>query len=104
LKYLAALARVCEWMGDREGMIQALKQLLALQPNDAELCAKLGLLLNDRKLLERAAELGCKEPRIYRMLADIARQEHRPQDAVAYYRSITSSTSATRNPTSRSRS
>jgi tetratricopeptide (TPR) repeat protein len=86
LKYLTALARVCEWMGDREGMIQALKQLLALQPNDAELCAKLGLLLNDRKLLERAAALGCKEPRIYRMLADIARQEHRPQDAIAYYR------------------
>src|SRR6185503_21304177 len=68
------------------GMIRALKELLALRPNDAELCAKLGLLLNDRKLLERAAELGCREPRIYRMLADIARNEHRPQDAIRYYR------------------
>src|SRR5204862_338342 len=86
VKYLTALARVCEWMGDREGMIRALKELLALRPNDAELCAKLGLLLNDRKLLERAAALGCKEPRIYRMLADIARSEHRLQDAIAHYR------------------
>jgi len=85
-RYLEALARVCEWMGDQEGMIRALKELLALRPNDAELCAKLGLLLNDRKLLERAAALGCKEARIYRMLADIARSEHRPQDAIAYYR------------------
>jgi len=85
-KYITALARVCEWMGDREGMIQALKALLALRPNDADLCAKLGLLLNDRKLLERAAALGCREPRIYRMLADIARQENRPKDAIAHYR------------------
>lgn len=85
-KHLEALARVCEWMGDREGMIRALQALLVLRPNDAELCAKLGLLLNDRKLLERAAALGCKEPRIYRMLADIARNEHRLQDAIAHYR------------------
>lgn len=85
-KHLEGLARVCEWMGDREGMIRALQGLLALRPNDAELCAKLGLLLNDRKLLERAAALGCREPRIYRMLADIARNEHRPQDAIQYYR------------------
>ena len=85
-KYLAALARICEWMGDREGMIRALRGLLALRPNDGDLCAKLGLLLNDRMLLERAAALGCREPRIYRMLADIARTEGRPQDAIGHYR------------------
>ncbi|RPH45139.1 MAG: hypothetical protein EHM91_07795 [Planctomycetota bacterium] len=73
-------------MGDREGMIRALQELLALRPNAGELCAKLGLLLNDRALLERAAKLGSREPRIYRMLADFARAEKRPKDAIEVYR------------------
>lgn len=85
-KYLASLAEIYGWMGDEANRIKTLLALLELRPRDAELCAMLGLLLNDRKLLERAAELGSKEPRIYRVLADIARTENRPKDAVAYYR------------------
>ena len=85
-KYLAALVQVYEWMEDREGLIRTLRELLALRPNDPELCARLGLLLNDRALLERAAKLGCREPRIYRMLADFARAENRPKDAIEFYR------------------
>jgi tetratricopeptide (TPR) repeat protein len=87
-KYLAALVQVYEWMEDREGLIRALRELLAIRPNDPELCAKLGLMLNDRALLERAARLGSREPRIYRMLADLARTENRPKDAVEYYRTF----------------
>jgi tetratricopeptide (TPR) repeat protein len=83
---LAALAHIYEWMQDREAQIRTLKTLLALRPDDAELHAKLGLLLNDRKLLERAAALGCRSARVYRMLAEYARAEKRPQDAVALYR------------------
>jgi tetratricopeptide (TPR) repeat protein len=85
-KYLAALVQVYEWMEDREGLIRTLRELLAIRPQDGELCAKLGLLLNDRALLERAAKLGSREPRIYRMLADFARAEHRPKDAIDFYR------------------
>jgi tetratricopeptide (TPR) repeat protein len=85
-RWLAALARACEWMEDRAGMIDALRALLPLRPDDLELCAKLGLLLNDRKLLEKAAALGCKDPRVYRMLAEFARAENRRQDAIAWYR------------------
>lgn len=85
-RYVAALAQIYEWMGDRENHLRALQALLELRPRDGDLCAKLGLLLNDRKLLERAAELGCGEPRIYRMLAEIARTENRPGDAAGHYR------------------
>jgi tetratricopeptide (TPR) repeat protein len=85
-KYLAALVQVYEWMEDREGLIRTLRELLAIRPQDAELCAKLGLLLNDRALLERAAKLGSRESRIYRMLADFARAENRPKDAIDFYR------------------
>ncbi len=84
--FLSALAQIYEWMEDREALIRTLRTLLELKPNDGDLHAKLGLLLNDRKLLERAAELGCREPRVYRVLAEIARAERRPADAVALYR------------------
>jgi tetratricopeptide (TPR) repeat protein len=84
--FLTALAQIYEWMENREGLIRTLRTLLELKPNDGDLHAKLGLLLNDRKLLERAAELGCREPRVYRVLAEIARAEKRPADAVALYR------------------
>jgi tetratricopeptide (TPR) repeat protein len=85
-KYLASLVQVYEWMEDREGLIRTLRELLAIRPRDAELCARLGLLLNDRALLERAAQLGTREPRIYRILADFARAENRPKDAIEHYR------------------
>src|SRR6185295_1774560 len=84
--WLAALAQAYEWLEDQPALIAALRSLLALRPKDAELHAKLGLLLNDRALLLRAAELGCRNARVYRMLADLARAERRPQDAVKFYR------------------
>jgi len=84
--FLTALARTYEWMGDREALIRTLRTLLELRPEDGDLHAKLGLLLEDRKLLERAAALGCREPRVYRMLAEIARSEKRSADAAALYR------------------
>jgi tetratricopeptide (TPR) repeat protein len=84
--YLSALVQIYEWMEDRAGLIRTLQALLPLRPDDGDLHAKLGLLLNDRKLLERAAALGCKESRVYRILAELAREEKRPADAVTLYR------------------
>jgi tetratricopeptide (TPR) repeat protein len=84
--YLTALAQVYNWMGDRQAQLRTLRELLALRPNDGDLHAKLGLLLNDRALLERAASLGCRDARVYRILAEFARAERRPADAIALYR------------------
>jgi hypothetical protein len=77
--FLTALAQIYEWMEDREGLIRTLRTLLELKPNDAELCREARAAAERPQLLERAAELGCREPRVYRVLAETRARREAPR-------------------------
>lgn len=83
---LRALADLYEALGRKEDLVRTLRTLVDVSPRDAELHARLGLILSDRLLLERAVGLGSREPLVVRRLAEIARGERRTADAVAYFR------------------
>ncbi|HYF01206.1 MAG TPA: tetratricopeptide repeat protein, partial [Planctomycetota bacterium] len=83
---LRLLADLHEWAGRSADLETVLRRLVALVPDDPGLLARLGLTARDRGMLERALALGAKDPRILRVLADIALAEGRKADAIALLR------------------
>lgn len=83
---LRLLADLHEWAGRPAELEAVLRRLAALEPDDPGLLARLGLVARDRSLLERAWDLGARDPRILRALADIAVLERRKEDAIALLR------------------
>src|SRR5207248_3308761 len=65
-RYALALADLYEQIGRFDEAAGFLRSLLARHPDDPALLARLGLLVSDRQLLERAVASGSKDPRIYR--------------------------------------
>jgi len=83
--YVLALVETLENLGKMDEALVYLKWLLRRHPNDLALLVKLGLLLSDRALLERALALGTRDPRVPYRLAELARADYRKADAIRYY-------------------
>lgn len=84
--YLLALAGVLQGLGKFDEAAGLLARLLERRPKDVALLGTLGLILSDRRLLEQARAGGSKDPRVYKRLAELAREEYRRADAVRHYR------------------
>jgi tetratricopeptide (TPR) repeat protein len=83
--YVLGLAETLEHLGRPGEAAVHLRWLLRRRPGDVGLLVKLGLLLSDRELLERALALGTPDPRVPLRLAELARADYRKADAIRFY-------------------
>jgi tetratricopeptide (TPR) repeat protein len=84
--YLLELAALYEGAGRVREAEALLRELLKSQPDRADLLARLGLLVDDPALLERALALGVREPELLRRLGERAYREGRRRRAVELFR------------------
>jgi tetratricopeptide (TPR) repeat protein len=84
--YQLALADIYERTGRLREAEALLRELLRRDPDRAELLARLGLLVDDPALLERALALGIREPELLRRLGERAYRDGRRARAVELFR------------------